>query len=91
MTSVDKAPALSDSTALAVDCAKYLQVLLVATDMGQHSADLSTDAVAATTGLSKVRQAQVRTALRIAGLMHIEYTDKTEGLCGYRLALGDGR
>ena len=82
----DRVPALSDSTALAVDCAKYLQVLLVATDMGQHSADLSTDAVAATSGLSKVRQAQVRTALRIAGLMHIEYVDD-----GYRLALGDGR
>ena len=86
---------LSDSTALAVDCAKYLQVLLVATDMGQHPAGLLPWQIQEATGLTPGRQAQVRTALRIAGLMHIKYDENPDSngnyLYGYSLALGDGR
>ena len=81
-----RVPALSDSTALAVDCGKYLQMMLLATDMGQHSAVLSTAQVAETTGIDPFRQAQVRTALRIAGLIHIDWSAG-----GYGLGLGDGQ
>lgn len=35
--------ALSDSTQLAVDCAKYLQLMLVATDMGRRMGELTTE------------------------------------------------
>ena len=82
----DCVPALSHSTQLAIDCAKYLQLLLVATDMGQHSAALSALHVYETTGLTLTQQVQARTALRIAGLIHIDWTGG-----GYRLGLGDGR
>ena len=82
----DRVPALSDSTQLAVDCAKYLLLLLCATDMGQHTAELSTAQVAETTGIDPFRQAQVRTALRIAGLIHIDWSAG-----GYGLGLGDGQ
>ena len=81
-----RVPALSDSTALAVDCAKYLQLLLVATDMGQHSADLKPSYVHAILGFGGFRQAEIRNTLRIAGLIHFDWYGD-----GYRLALGDGR
>ena len=83
--------ALSDSTQLSVDCAKYLQLLLVATDMGRRMADLSTETVEAASGLSVQRQEQVRAHLIDSGLMHIKFMFIPGGFTISVLGLGDGR
>ena len=83
---------LSDSTQLAVDCAKYLQLLLFATDMGQYSAELSTGAIFQTIDLTESRQTEVRRTLVNAGLMHVEWipVDEAGEYAKPVFALGDG-